>query len=179
MADRQAATDEVLSLVRQHYAALYRYAFRLSGNAADAEDLTQQAYLQALTHLDQVRERERVASWLYSILRRCFLRQVRQEKKQVELVDFDLEQLAETKEDMSFDGERLQNALAELPDEFRVVLLMFYFEELSYKQIATELDLPVGTVMSRLSRAKGHLRAKLLAAEANASKQSPASVGNQ
>ena len=59
------------------------------------------------------------------------------------------------------DLEQLQPALDELPEEFKVVVLMYYFEECSYKQIAEELDVPIGTVMSRLSRAKSHLRAKL------------------
>jgi RNA polymerase sigma-70 factor (ECF subfamily) len=61
----------------------------------------------------------------------------------------------------AIDQQGLAEALAELPDEFRVVVLMFYFEDLSYKEIAEQLELPIGTVMSRLSRAKGHLRRRL------------------
>ena len=61
------------------------------------------------------------------------------------------------------DREQLQLALNELSPEFRVVVTMFYFEQLSYKEIADQLQVPVGTVMSRLSRAKGHLRRRLLA----------------
>ena len=59
----------------------------------------------------------------------------------------------------------LQAAIDELPAEFRVVVAMFYFEECSYREIAEKLDLPMGTVMSRLARAKGHLRAKLFETE--------------
>jgi RNA polymerase sigma-70 factor (ECF subfamily) len=59
------------------------------------------------------------------------------------------------------DREALETAFKELPEDFRLVLLMFYFEELSYQEIAAQLELPLGTVMSRLSRAKGHLRTKL------------------
>jgi DNA-directed RNA polymerase specialized sigma24 family protein len=68
---------------------------------------------------------------------------------------------AEDIADDSIDREELQTALGELPDEYRLVVLMFYFEELSYKEIAEQLEIPIGTVMSRLSRAKGHLRARL------------------
>jgi RNA polymerase sigma-70 factor (ECF subfamily) len=59
------------------------------------------------------------------------------------------------------DRDCLQSALDELPDEFRLVVTMFYFEELSYRDIAAALKLPLGTVMSRLSRAKGRLRQRL------------------
>ena len=59
------------------------------------------------------------------------------------------------------DREELAAALDELPEESRLVLLMFYFEELSYQQIAEQLEIPMGTVMSRLSRAKEHLRRRL------------------
>ena len=65
----------------------------------------------------------------------------------------------------TIDQERLTAALHELPDEFRLVLLMFYFEDLSYQEMAEQLEIPIGTVMSRLSRAKGHLKARLVDAE--------------
>ena len=64
-------------------------------------------------------------------------------------------------------------ALNELPDEFKVVLMMFYFDQLSYKEIAASLEIPIGTVMSRLTRAKGRLRQRLLVAENTSSQNSP------
>ena len=64
------------------------------------------------------------------------------------------------------DAEELQQVLGELHEDLRLILLMFYFEELSYKQIADELEIPIGTVMSRLSRAKQKLRERLSVAEA-------------
>ena len=63
------------------------------------------------------------------------------------------------------DREQLQAAINELPDEFKLVLLSFYFEDCSYREIAARFDLPAGTVMSRLSRAKNHLRARLFGSE--------------
>ena len=72
------------------------------------------------------------------------------------------------------DSAELQAAIDELPAEFRVVVAMFYFEECSYREIAEKLDLPIGTVMSRLARAKGHLRAKLFETEPVRAKPAPA-----
>jgi RNA polymerase sigma-70 factor, ECF subfamily len=63
--------------------------------------------------------------------------------------------------DEAIDSERIQQAIGELPAEFRLVLVMFYFEDCSYREIAAELEVPIGTVMSRLARAKQHLRTRL------------------
>jgi RNA polymerase sigma-70 factor (ECF subfamily) len=65
----------------------------------------------------------------------------------------------------SVDGERLEQALGELPPEFRAVLVMFYFDDCSYREIAEQLGVPMGTVMSRLARGKQHLRSRLLGDE--------------
>ena len=67
----------------------------------------------------------------------------------------------EAVENDEVDRDRLQEALAAIPPDFRIVLLMFYFEDCSYREIARQLELPMGTVMSRLARAKGYLRARL------------------
>lgn len=161
------ATLEIGPLIVAHHAALYRYAFRLSGSQADAEDLTQQTFLIAQQKLHQLRDADRAASWLYAVLRSCFWKQQRRRHPPgTLLVNLPLEEIAEpaiTTEDI--DREALQAALGELPDEFRVVVLMFYFEELSYKEIAEQLEIPIGTVMSRLSRGKQHLRTSILADE--------------
>lgn len=152
-------------LVHEHHADVYRYARRLSGQDADAEDLVQQTFLAAQRSLDQLREPEKARSWLLAIARNCFLR-ARQKRRPVAAtsVDLDVHQVPVPPDEMPIDSAAVQEAIGELPDEFRVVVLMFYFEFLSYRQIAEELDVPIGTVMSRLSRAKGHLRRRLLAA---------------
>ena len=151
-------------LVEEHYIALYRYAFRLSGSAADAEDLTQEAFCKAQTKLGQLREPDRVKPWLFSILRNEYLHRVRAERheKCVSLVGLgDLpERSPEPLPDI--DPERLQRALNELPEVFRTPIILYYFEEFSYRDIAEQMDLPLGTVMSRLARAKAHLRTRLL-----------------
>ena len=154
---------DIVQLVRAHYQAVYRYAFRLAGNEADAEDLTQQTFLIAQDRLGQVRNGERVLSWLFAVLRSCFLKS-RRRLRPIAAVNLELnvEEIPEHRwTESAIDREELQGALNDLPEEFRLVVLMFYFEEMSYQDIAKQLELPIGTVMSRLSRAKGRLRQRL------------------
>lgn len=146
-------------LIRQHHVLLYRYAYRLSGSAADAEDLTQQTYLIAHENLHQLREAGAAKSWLCSILRRAFLRLRRRRLPTVPL-DGDAEPWHEVPP-LSVDEEALQRALAEMPEEYRSAVILFYFQDLTYKEIAEILEIPMGTVMSRLSRGKGLLKASL------------------
>jgi len=161
-ADRPAAID-VAALVRQHHQALCRYAYRLTGSTADAEDLTQQTFLTASRKIEQLRDAGKARSWLFTVLRSCFLKAKRKKVPiPVGSLEFDIEAVPRAApRGEEIDGERIQAALNELPDEFRLVLVLYYFEERSYKEIAAELDVPLGTVMSRLSRAKSHLRRRL------------------
>jgi RNA polymerase sigma-70 factor (ECF subfamily) len=169
--ERASANMEECSLtalVGEHHEFIYRYAYRLSGRASDAEDLTQQTFLIAQRKLSHLREASRARSWLGTILRHAFLRSVRRrgagEKMSVGF-DFDLlpDETSETDPfaPFEFDREELQTALDELPVEFRLVVLMFYYEDCSYREIATRLEMPLGTVMSRLARAKQRLRQRL------------------
>jgi len=166
MEPRPPAPD-LAELVAAHHAVLYRYAYRLTGSREDAEDLTQQTFLQAQAHLSQLREPERARSWLCTILRNGFQMFCRQRQRApVECWGEEIATVAAPEEDdPELDSEALQAALLELPEEFRVVLVMYYFEDCSYREIADRLELPTGTVMSRLSRAKGHLRARLFPPE--------------
>lgn len=150
----------VAQLVADYHAALYRYAYRLSGSAADAEDLTQQVFLIAQQKLDQVREAGCVRGWLFTVLRNCYLKS-RRKTIGLPLAELDVSALPAEPPAEAIDSEALQNALASLSDEFRMVVLMFYFEYRSYREIAEQLEIPVGTVMSRLARAKQYLRERL------------------
>src|SRR5688572_13349421 len=154
---------EMVALVTQHHAAVYRYATRLCGCPTEAEDLTQQTFLIAQQKLPQLREAERAGGWLLAIARNCYLKSRKKMRPvSAESIGLDVQQLAEeTPAIDQIDRERLAAALVELPVEFRVVVLMFYFEDLSYQQIAEQLEIPIGTVMSRLSRGKAHLRKRL------------------
>jgi RNA polymerase sigma-70 factor, ECF subfamily len=151
-------------LVEENYVALYRYAYRLSGSSADAEDLVQDSFCKAQQNLKQLRDQTRARPWLFSILRNAYLHRVRAEKSQpcvsLETAGDVAEPLPESLPDV--DPEQLQQALNELPEVYRTPIILFYFEEFSYRDVAEQMDLPIGTVMSRLARAKGYLRSRLL-----------------
>lgn len=161
MAD-ESVKSRIERLVAEHHRAVYAYAFRLAGSVADAEDLTQQVFLVAQERLDQLRRHESARSWLFAILRNCFLRTwQRRRPVAATTIGVDLESVPAADPGEPIDVAGLQRALDELPTDFRLVLLMFYFEDRSYREIAEDLGLPIGTVMSRLARAKGYLRSKL------------------
>jgi RNA polymerase sigma-70 factor (ECF subfamily) len=151
-------------LVNEHYESLYRFAYRLTGTTADAEDLTQEAFCSAQLKYDQLRDPARAKSWLFSILRNAYLRRLRSEKNKAVVSTDLLEDLAEPLPDPlpPVDPERLQETIHELPEVFRTLIILYYFEEFSYRDIAEQMDLPVGTVMSRLARAKAHLKSRLM-----------------
>jgi RNA polymerase sigma-70 factor, ECF subfamily len=153
-------------LVEEHYEALYRYAYRLTGSEADAEDLTQEAFCKAQMNLGQLRQADRAKSWLYSILRNAYLHRARTEKNQPTLSLDWVGDVPEAPTDLlpDVDPDQLQKALNELPEVFRTPIVLYYFDDFSYRDIAEQMDLPIGTVMSRLARAKGWLRTKLMPA---------------
>lgn len=153
----------VESLIDEFHVLVYRYAFRLCGNQADAEDLTQQTFLAAQQNLNQLRDPSKARSWLLTICRNRFLKSCRrQQPLAISATDIEIEKIpAHAKPADEFDREKLQQVIQELPDEYRVVVMMFYFEQLSYREIAEQLDVKLGTVMSRLSRAKARLRSVL------------------
>jgi RNA polymerase sigma-70 factor, ECF subfamily len=165
----------VQKLVDDYYVSLYRYAYRLSGSSADAEDLTQDAFCKAQLHLAQLRDPDRVRPWLFSILRRAFLQRIRSSKKEACVSLEDVGDIAETPLDSvpDVDPEQLQNALSELPEVFRTPIILYYFEDFTYRDIAEQMDLPLGTVMSRLARAKSYLRTRLLPVGATANGSEP------
>jgi RNA polymerase sigma-70 factor (ECF subfamily) len=161
----------VQRLVDEHYVPLYRYAYRLAGSSADAEDLTQEAFCKAQLNLSQLRDPTRAKPWLFSILRNAYLHRVRADRQQPVVPLEAVGDLAEPLPDPlpEIDPERLQQALNELPENFRTPIILYYFEDFGYRDIAEQMDLPIGTVMSRLARAKAHLRSRLLPAGASVS----------
>ena len=159
---------QVLRLVEDHYESLYRYAYRLSGCPTDAEDLTQETFCKAQAQLGQLRDPDRAKPWLFSILRNAYLHRARSERQR-KVVSIDMigdvpEPAADSIPEI--DPEQLQEALNELPEVFRTPIILYYFEDFSYRDIAEQMDLPIGTVMSRLARAKAHLREYLFPAVA-------------
>ncbi len=156
---------DIETLIAKHHRAVYRFAYRLSGNSSDAEDLTQQAFMLAHQHLNQLRDQQKCLSWMFTIVRNTFFKMNRRKRPNCAAnLELDIDQISEAAmEHLEFDTDRLQIALNRLSDEQRNILMMFYFEKLSYKQIAKKLDVKLGTVMSRLSRAKSKLRGSLIA----------------
>jgi RNA polymerase sigma-70 factor, ECF subfamily len=151
------------ALVEAHYAALYRYAYRLSGSAPEAEDLTQETFCLAQDKLGQLREEAKAKSWLFTILRNAYLHRLRQVKQEKQVpLDGVAEIPAQSVEPATpIDVVHMQKVLGEMSEAFRTPLILYYFEEFSYKDIAEQMNLPLGTVMSRLARAKTFLRQRL------------------
>lgn len=157
-------------LVDAHYAPLYRFALSLARNAADASDLVQQTFFVWATKGHALRERSKVKAWLFTTLYREFLRGRRREMR-----SSSIEELPAAEQDVAaaeidrvarLDAATAMTALQEVDEVFRVPLTLFYLEELSYREIADTLDIPIGTVMSRLSRGKAQVRAVLARGEA-------------
>jgi RNA polymerase sigma-70 factor, ECF subfamily len=153
---------------------LYGYAVVLSRNATEAEDLVQETCLRALRGIGQLRPGGNVKSWLFTILRNIWLNQVRQRRTAPEMVELDSEENsasepADTGQDpltvyaSRVEREQVRAAIQELPVEFRDIIILREYEELSYQEIARILNCQPGTVMSRLARARSRLRELLLA----------------
>ena len=149
------------SLIDEHYSFVFGFLYRLSGSRADAEDLTQQTFLSACANLQQLREPAKARGWLCTIGRNAFLKLV--SKRKTASIDLDsVPEVAETTDPSTeIDGERLQNLLNQMPEEFRAAVVLFYYESCSYREIAERMEIPIGTVMSRLARGKAWLRRRM------------------
>ncbi len=154
-------------LVDQHYAPLYRFALSLSKSEADAADLTQQTFFLWASKGHQLRDRSKAKSWLFTTLYREFLSRRRHEVRfsKVELDDVREEEMSILPNVNAFDSATVLQALRDVEEPFRAPLTLFYLEQFSYQEIADMLDVPIGTVMSRLSRGKALLRQRLLSKE--------------
>jgi RNA polymerase sigma factor (sigma-70 family) len=149
------------SIVSELYSPLYRFAFALTRNETQAADLTQETFLILAKRHAQVRDVTKIKSWLFTTLRREFLRSLRRQSShpEVELTPEHQDQLVTDPAMLqAADAATALKALAQVDDGYRMVLELFYLADLSYKEIATTLDKPIGTVMSRLSRGKEQLR---------------------
>jgi len=151
------------------FASLYNYAHWLAQNRDEAEDLVQETYMKALKGFGSFQQGTNFRAWMFRILRNTFLTS-RTGLKAVTSLDEEEEDglpaTSETPETVLLarvDHELLQSALEQLPPHYREVILLCDVEEMSYLEIAETLGIPVGTVMSRLSRARKAMR-ELLAA---------------
>ena len=160
--------------VRPLFDALYRTALRMTGNGASAEDLVQESVLRAWRSFGQFEKGTNFKAWLFTILTHQFINDYRRRARGPGITDFagiEPESRVEvaylTADDLARLGDQVGDeavrALEKVPPELRIVFLLSTFEDLSYKEIAAVLGIPIGTVMSRLFRARGLLREELAA----------------
>ena len=170
----QGARDRIRRFeadVLVHLDDLYRAALRLTGNAAEAQDLTQDTCLRAFERLDQLRSPGAARVWAFTILRSIFLRRIERQSRTagVDVIDWPLLEAGEVLQD-TYESLRpiqetplgeVREALQRLPLPYREPLVLAHVGGFSYKEISEILAIPLGTVMSRLFRARRLLRSEL------------------
>lgn len=155
--------------------ALYAFAFHLAFNEKDAEDLVQDTYLRAFRSIESYQSGTNAKAWLFQILKNAFINQYRKRSKQPAQVDYEEISNFHKEEDSQYSGyddlrsdmfdqmmgDEVTTAINLLPVDFRIVILLCDVEDFTYEEIATILDIPIGTVRSRLHRARNALKNKL------------------
>ena len=176
---RVADQSKFADLAMEHMGSLYTAALRMTRNPADAEDLVQETYLKAYRAFGSFQEGTNLKAWLYKILTNTFINSYRSKKRRPEQTELDegedfylyrrlggLEAVSagRSAEEVLFehitDGD-VKAAVEALPEAFRMAVLLADVEGFSYKEIAEILDVPIGTVMSRLHRGRKALQKAL------------------
>jgi RNA polymerase sigma-70 factor, ECF subfamily len=175
VADQSTFAD----LAMEHMGSLYSAALRMTRNPSDAEDLVQETYLKAYRAFNTFQEGTNLKAWLYKILTNTFINSYRSKKRRPEQSELeDVEDLylyrrlggleaaaagrsAEEEVLDSFTDAEVKAAIESLPEQFRIAVLLADIEGFSYKEIAEILDVPIGTVMSRLHRGRKALQKAL------------------
>src|SRR5882757_7364430 len=166
-------SDIFEEIVSQHYEPLYRCAFSLARTEADACDLTQQTFYIWATKGHQLRDRSKVKSWLFTILHREFLN-IR--RRAVRFPHFELSDAIEDLPTISpevvntLDAARVIEFLGQVQEPYQAALSLFYMEDYSYQEIADILEVPLGTVRSRISRGLAQLQRLILDGDGATSK---------
>jgi RNA polymerase sigma-70 factor (ECF subfamily) len=159
---------------REYIDGLFAYAVVLTRNHAEAEDLVQETYVRAMQAMGRLRPESNVKGWLFTILRNVWLNQLRKVRNGPQMIQIEAEEgvanrvvePSRNSHDLyvsKVEGEQVRTAIQELPTKFREIILLREYEDLSYQEIARVLNCPVGTVMSRLGRARAMLRTVLVA----------------
>jgi len=159
------SADHFEAIVNEHYETLYRFALSLTRSESEALDLTQHTFHVWATKGHQLRDLSKVKTWLYTTLHRAFL-QGRRRQSRFPHQDLDevIEQLPAVSGTLSDRVDSLQvlSALAKVDEVYQAAVALFYLEDHDYKEIAVILEVPVGTVKSRIARGIGQLREILL-----------------
>jgi len=159
-----------------HVDAMYNFAYRLTFEADDAKDLVQDTYLKAFRFINSFERGTNAKAWLFRILKNSFINEFRKKSKQPAKVDYnEVEQFynsddagakittdlrVETVQDMI--GDEISGALNAIPVDFRTVIILSDLEGFTYEEMSKILDIPIGTVRSRLHRARNMMKEKLV-----------------
>lgn len=155
-----------------HIEALKTFAFHLTYSDADADDLIQETYMKAFKFMDKYEKGTNAKAWLFKILKNAYINEYRKKVKSPQKVDVDDVGLVKTTEnqnerlkaDLRDDiytnelGDEVTKALDKLPEDFRTVILLCDIEGFSYEEMSKIIDIPVGTIRSRLFRARNALK---------------------
>lgn len=175
-----------------HMDAMFNLAVKMTRNRAEAEDLVQETYLRAYRFFDQYEQGTNCKAWLFRILRNNFINRYRQQRRKPEMVDLSKVEYSldnsfemgaapdwgdpEKSLESSLVRQEIEQALNLLPPEFRIVVVLSSMEGLTYREIASILDCPIGTVMSRLHRARKLLQVHLVEHLQDVRKTDPAAA---
>jgi len=163
--DRMSAETGFESLVSRYYGPLYQFAFSLTRTEADASDLTQQTFYIWATKGHQLRDGTKVKTWLFTTLHREFLNMrrkiVRFPHHELSEMDRELPTISPTMVN-ALDSAKVVDLLKRVAEPYQASLALFYMEDYSYKEIAEILDVPLGTVQSRISRGMAQLQQLIL-----------------
>jgi RNA polymerase sigma-70 factor, ECF subfamily len=155
-----AVDPEFENLVKLYYRDLYRFGFSLTRSEADACDLTQQTFYIWANKGHQLKDLAKAKSWLFTTLHREFLQMSRRQER---FTDEPINEVAQNLPHVSadvgnrVDAQTMLKVLGQIHEGYRAPLVLYYSEDLSYKEIADVLEIPLGTVQSRIARGKTHL----------------------
>ncbi len=169
MPARQRCGLDFQGLVDCHYGALFRFALSLARTENDAADLVQETFLRWATKGQQLREADKVKAWLFTTLHRRFLEIHRRATRfpQLELLQWETEiPPVEAEQFANLDGRTVVDLLQRVDPQFQAAVALFYLEDYSYNEIAAILDVPLGTVKSRIARGLGQLKLLVLGSAA-------------
>ncbi len=169
---QQDFEDEIIP----HLDAMYNFALRLTSDPNSAEDLVQDSIVKAFRFFSSYEKGTNAKAWLFRILKNSYINNYRKKSKQPSQVDYDevasfYETIRADRTDTSDLEDRMfrdlidddiSNALEELPEDFRTVVLLCDIEDFTYEEIANMLDVPIGTIRSRLHRGRNLLKSQLL-----------------
>jgi RNA polymerase sigma-70 factor (ECF subfamily) len=158
-----------------HMNSVYNFALRMTGDADDADDLVQETFLKAFRFFDKFERGTNCKAWLFRILKNSFINDYRKQTKEPDKVDYeDVQNFYETIKSDEIDSshyehdaftnlldDEISKAIAKLPEDFRTVIILNDIEGFTYEEIADFVDIPVGTVRSRLHRARKMLYSQL------------------